>query len=71
VYSYYLIPYFLTGLVTSTLLFCLFVWWRGSKVSQNSVQGGYDSSTVLLYGLLSIAVFALGALLIYVVVHFE
>lgn len=70
-YSYYLIPYFLTALVAIILLFCLFLWWRGSKVSQNSVQGDYDSSALLLYGLLSIAVFALGALLVYVVVRFE
>ena len=60
-----IITYFLVVLVATILLVCFGFWWRG----RNSTKAD-DLSIWLLVGLLLIAIFGLGAFVMYAMLHF-
>ncbi|GAB4542205.1 MAG: hypothetical protein Kow0063_33890 [Anaerolineae bacterium] len=68
--SYQLIPQFLMGLVVAVLLLCLAVWWKNSRSHRESGEESYDPTTWLLLGLLTVAIFALGAFAMFVLLRF-
>jgi uncharacterized membrane protein len=68
--SYNLIPYFLVSFVAVIALFCLMIWWRGRDVSHVSPGRNQDPTAWLLIGLLLIAIFGLGAFVMFVLLRF-
>ena len=59
------IPFFLTMLVVAILILCLFIWRKVKGTATNMAQRDSDSTVWPLFGLLLIAIFALGAFLMY------
>lgn len=68
--SYQLIPQFLTLLVVAILLLCLVVWWKSGRTHRNSNEDSHDTTAWLLLGLLTVAIFALGAFAMFVLLRF-
>jgi uncharacterized membrane protein YphA (DoxX/SURF4 family) len=63
------IPYFLALLVTLIVVFCLVIWRRITHYGNNFSDDDLDLNTWLLLGLLLVAVFGLGAFLMYALLH--
>ena len=59
------IPFFLTVLVVVILVLCLFIWRKVKGATTNMTQKDSDSTVWPLFGLLLVAIFALGAFLMY------
>ena len=68
--SYQLIPQFLLVLVVAILLLCLVAWWKSSRTHRNSSEDSHDPAAWLLLGLLTVAIFALGAFAMFVLLSF-
>jgi hypothetical protein len=68
--SYQLIPQFLIVLVVGIILLCLFAWWKNIRPHGNSTKDSHDSTAWLLLGLLTVAVFVLGAFAMFVLLRF-
>jgi H+/Cl- antiporter ClcA len=68
--SYQLIPQFLIVLVVAILLLCLVAWWENSRTHGNSTNDSHDPTAWLLLGLLTVAIFALGAFAMFVLLRF-
>lgn len=64
------IPYFLTLLITLIVVFCLVIWRRIAQHGNNFSEDNLDPNTWVLLGLLLVAVFGLGAFLMYALLHF-
>jgi len=62
------IPYFLAILVVVIIMFCVALW-RVAGVTDSTSENEIDSSTWLILGLLLVAVFGLGAFLMYAFLH--
>ena len=69
--SYHLIPQFLIVLVVVIILLCLVVWWNTRSTHGNSTGDSRDPTTWLLLGLLTVALFGLGAFVMFVLLRFE
>jgi NhaP-type Na+/H+ or K+/H+ antiporter len=69
--SYQLIPQFVIVLVVAILLLCLIAWWKSSSTHGNSTWDSRDPTTWLLLGLLTVALFGLGAFVMFVLLRFE
>ena len=69
--SYHLIPQFLIVLVVVIILLCLVTWWKTSSTYGNSTRDSRDPTTWLLLGLLTVALFGLGAFVMFVLLRFE
>ena len=69
--SYHLIPQFLIFLVVVIILLCLVAWWKTSSTPGNSTGDSRDPTTWLLLGLLIVALFGLGAFVMFVLLRFE
>jgi hypothetical protein len=64
------IPYFLAILVAVIIIFCVALWRQIAGVIDHSAdEDEPDSSTRLVLGLLLVAVFGLGAFLMYSLLH--
>jgi ABC-type Co2+ transport system permease subunit len=68
--GYQLIPQFLTVLVVAILLLCLVAWWKRSRSGRDSTKDSHDPTVWLLLGLLTVAIFALGAFAMFVLLRF-
>jgi H+/Cl- antiporter ClcA len=68
--SYQLIPKFLIVLVIATLSLCLVAQWKDSRTHRNSTKDSHDPTAWLLLGLLAVAIFALGAFVMFVLLRF-
>jgi predicted Co/Zn/Cd cation transporter (cation efflux family) len=68
--DYQLIPQFLIVLVVAVLLLCLVAWWKSRRTHGNSSADSYDPTAWLLLGLLTVAIFALGAFAMFVLLRF-
>jgi H+/Cl- antiporter ClcA len=68
--SYQLIPQFLIVLVVAVLLLCLVAWWKNSQTNGYSTKDSRDPTAWLLLGLLTVAIFALGAFAMFVLLRF-
>jgi hypothetical protein len=64
------IPIFWFGFVAATLTFLMVLWRRIVQVQPESFDNPEDLTAWLLFGLLLLAVFGLGALVMYVLVEF-
>ena len=68
--SYQLIPQFLIVLVVAILLLCLVAWRKSSRTHGNRTEENHDPTAWLLLGLLTVAIFALGAFAMFVLLRF-
>jgi hypothetical protein len=68
--GYQLIPQFLMVLVVAVLLLCLVAWWKSSRTHRNPTEESHDPTAWLLLGLLTVAIFALGAFVMFVLLRF-
>jgi hypothetical protein len=64
------IPLFWFGFVATTLALLMVLWRRVLRVPPDSFEHLEDPTGWLLFGLLLLAVFGLGALVMYVLVEF-
>ena len=65
-----LVPQFLIVLVVVVLLLCLVAWWKSSRSHHKPGEAGHDPTAWLLLGLLTVAIFALGAFAMFVLLRF-
>jgi predicted MFS family arabinose efflux permease len=68
--SYQLIPQFLIVLVVAILLLCLVAWWKSNESHHNPAEESHDPTDWLLLGLLTVAIFVLGAFAMFVLLRF-
>ncbi|MCG3212298.1 MAG: hypothetical protein FOGNACKC_05946 [Anaerolineae bacterium] len=68
--SFKSIPYFLAGFVTIILVFSMILWQKLGAGPTDSIDDTNDQTIWLLLGLLLVAVFGLGAFVMYALVHF-
>jgi len=65
-----MIPFFLTSLTLVIAIFCWFIWRREiAEPSDSANQEIVDRTIWLLLGLLLVAVFGLGAFIMYALLH--
>lgn len=65
----YLIPIFLTVLVTTIMIFCLVSWRRIANLTDDFSKNDLGPTSWLMLGLLLAGVFGLGAFLMYALLH--
>ena len=65
----HLIPIFLVMLVTTIIIFCLASWRRIADLTDDFSKNDLDPTVWLILGLLLVAVFGLGAFLMYALLH--
>jgi ABC-type amino acid transport system permease subunit len=65
----HLIPVFLAMLVTTIMIFCLVIWRRLANLTVGLPKDDLDPTVWLILGLLLVAVFGLGAFLMYALLH--
>jgi uncharacterized membrane protein YphA (DoxX/SURF4 family) len=65
----HLIPVFLATLVTTIIIFCLVIWRRIANFTDDFSKNDFDTTIWLILGLLLVAVFGLGAFLMYALLH--
>jgi ABC-type amino acid transport system permease subunit len=65
----HLIPVFLAMLVTTIIIFCLVIWRRLANLTDGLPKDDLDPTVWLILGLLLVAVFGLGAFLMYALLH--
>jgi hypothetical protein len=65
----HLIPFFLATLVTTIIIFCLVIWRRIANLTDDFPKDDLDPTVWLILGLLLVAVFGLGAFLMYALLH--
>ena len=65
----YLIPVFLATLVMTIIIFCLVSWRRIVNLTDDFSKSDFDPTVWLILGLLLVAVFGLGAFLMYALLH--
>jgi hypothetical protein len=65
----YLIPVFLTVLVTTIIIFCLVSWRRIMNLTDDFSKNDLVPASWLMLGLLLAGVFGLGAFLMYALLH--
>ena len=63
------IPVFLATLVTTIIIFCLVIWRRIANLTDDFSKNDFDTTIWLILGLLLVAVFGLGAFLMYALLH--
>jgi hypothetical protein len=68
--NFRLIPEFLIVLVVAILLLCLVAWWKSSEPNRDRIEQSHDTTDWLLLGLLTVAIFALGAFAMFVLLRF-
>ncbi len=68
--GYQLIPKFLTVLIVAILLLCLVAWRKSSRTHHKPTEDNHDATAWLLLGLLTVAIFALGAFATFVLLRF-
>ncbi|MBN1221115.1 MAG: hypothetical protein JXM69_19490 [Anaerolineae bacterium] len=64
-----LIPVFLATLITTIIIFCLVSWQRIVNLTDDFSKNDFDPTSWLMLGLLLVAVFGLGAFLMYALLH--
>ncbi len=65
----HLIPVFLATLVITIITFCLVSWQRIANLTDDFSKNDFDPTVWLILGLLLVAVFGLGAFLMYALLH--